>query len=234
MFNKYLKKNTILILLSLLMSTTQSYAQKNQMSELDMSKIDSQSILEKPLEVKAFKACPMPISINESITSNPSVANAPVASPDISEFPTAFQSGIAGSVLNQASMNKYFGHTIKFKIPSGDCCQYNQGQLIVEYKALATSNKDGSSSNNDGSFVFYKKSDGSIGRINHTHSPITGHIWGANASAATVNGQKVSRTFIIPPAAMKTGKISLFAQDDTAVLSFKLNGTGCCVQPTKE
>jgi hypothetical protein len=169
-------------------------------------------------------ACPHPVNITVS-------RNSGAASPDVSMFPAAYQSGglnggLAGSVFNQTAINKWFGHT--FKIPQSKqlCCQYREARLVVTYKSLGNAS-------NDGSRVYWGP--GGANHIVAQGMDAAGHIWApsAGAPAGNVAGQTVTHTFVIPANVVATGSFSLWAQDDTAVTSVRMTVTGCCVDPTE-
>ena len=156
-------------------------------------------------------ACPHP----HNVTLTPSGA----PTPDLREFPA--NSNVGGSVWNQTVFNKHFGHTFRFEQPKGDCCQYSPGVLTVTYKALDGGGVGSSSSSNDGGGAVHK---------GLSVPGAYGYIFG-NAPVAT--GTVVTKTYTIPAGIMASGKVSLYAQDDTAVVSATLRISGCCVTPTR-
>lgn len=160
-------------------------------------------------------ACPRPVTI--SLT-----RNSGAASPYLPDMPTAMQTGganggIAASTFNQTSSNKWFGHTFHFKTAEGQCCALQPGQLTVTYRAL------------EGGQV----NDGSAPSVNGAPYPnyLPGYIWPQGATVTV--GQTVTKSYVIPPQIMATGRVSFYAQDDTAVVSATLTGSGCCLEPTR-
>ncbi|MBT9596152.1 MAG: hypothetical protein IV094_09235 [Vitreoscilla sp.] len=159
-------------------------------------------------------ACPHPISGVRELNSGP-------GTPVMSDFPSQYQSGglhggLQGSVIGQTQTDKWFGHTFEFKPSGGKCCSYNPGKLTVVYKSLTNG------PNNDGSYVVHN------GQVVN-FSPTAQYIW--PGQTATL-GQTITKVFAVPPGIMASGQVSFMAQDDTAVLSARLEGTGCCVEPT--
>ncbi len=164
-------------------------------------------------------ACPHPVNITQFKNSGP-------AQPDPSQFPAAYQTGglhggLRGSTYNQTVNDKWFGRT--FQVPHSDklCCQYRNAVLVVTYKVV------GGGAANDGTRVYWGP--GGANQIVANGADAAGHIW----SSPPAIGQTVTHTFVIPANVVAGGKFSLWAQDDTAVVSTRLTVTGCCVEPTQ-
>lgn len=137
-----------------------------------------------------------------------------------SDFPPGIN--VAGSALNQTQSNKHFGHTFQFTPPAdGGCCQYNDGTLVVTYKAVnkGTSNKTSDAGNDTSGLV-----------RNGASAPGGGFLWPNTGVAA---GTVLTKTFTVPASWMASGRVSFYAQDDTAVTKATLSMSRCCITPTR-
>jgi hypothetical protein len=158
-----------------------------------------------PIELPATR-CPFPRTLT--------VPGGKVASPVASDFPVVIRPLIAGSVWNQTAINKAFGHTFRFPVMPRQCCLWNQATLTVNVKALQESPKGGANASNDSVNVY------SGGVAIGQQLPWT--------NGAHKNDTK-TLTFQINAPSLTTGMISIYVQDDTAVVSADLVLTGCCL-----
>lgn len=161
--------------------------------------------------------CPHPVAL--TLTSPASQTTQYAA-----DFPTTLN--VAGAVFNQTQTNKHFGHTFQFKPPEGKCCQANPGVLTVTYKALSngSSHKSTDAGNDGGGPVRNGVA------LNNMQPGGYNYIWPANGVTA---GQTTVKTYSIPASWVASGRVSLMAQDDTAVVKAVLQVSGCCVTPTQ-
>ena len=129
--------------------------------------------------------------------------------------PTAAGSQQAATILgtyNQTSINQSFKDTFTFKPPQGQCCQFTSGTLKVTYKALQSgdANHVSTSWNDDAGLM-----PGPYPRI-----------WGPGPVPA---GQVKTIPYNLTPAMLASGSITLYVEDDTAVVSATLEIIGCCL-----
>jgi hypothetical protein len=155
-----------------------------------------------PLETR----CPFPTTLT--------IAGGTVAAPVIAEFPANTQAAIVGSAWNQAAANKAFGHTFRFPVRPRECCVITKGTLVVNVRALQDATSGGADAGNDGANLY---SGGAL---------VTGQtIWTPPVNA----GQTKSLTFNLTAGALATGLLSIYVQDDTAVVSAQLVVEYCCL-----
>jgi hypothetical protein len=113
---------------------------------------------------------------------------------------------------NQLAINQSFKDVFSFKPPHGQCCQFSRGTLKVTYKALQ--------SGDDKHVATSWDDQGGLGP-----HPL---IWGPGPVTA---GQIKTVPYTLTPAMLASGSVTLFVQDDTAVVSATLEITGCCLIP---
>ncbi|HEX6098904.1 MAG TPA: hypothetical protein VF432_21500 [Thermoanaerobaculia bacterium] len=153
--------------------------------------------------------CPHPY--NQTFTAGPPAAPAPI----VSTFPANVQATIAGSVWNQTTADKHFGHTFRF--PSErQCCLITSGRLEVTIKALQTAKPNSGGSSNDAVHV-----------IANGASVTYQQPW---LSSGVTVGTVHTVTFQLNAQQLAGGTIGIFVQDDVAVQSAKLTVTGCCIR----
>lgn len=148
--------------------------------------------------------CPYPIS--QIIKGNA----APPAS-DPADLPP--NTNVAGSAWNQTAINQHFAHTFRF--PTKDCCAYTKGTLIVTVKALQGGPKGSPTSVNDSVNVYSAGTN--VGQQQPWISGVT-------------TGATTTLTFNIPQNVLNSGHLTLYVQDDTAVVSADLRLEGCCIR----
>jgi len=163
--------------------------------------------------------CPNPIVV--TLTRGGSTA----ATPNIADFPSGALTGFA---YNQTAANHNFRDTIAFKKPDSKCCQFRPGKLTVVYKALqggTVKPRSGGDAGND-----------SGGLVHHgaSVSGQSGYIWALlQFTGNTVHpGDTVPIVYTVSPSIIASGQVSFAVQDDTAVVSAKLEISGCCLEPT--
>ncbi len=150
--------------------------------------------------------CPHPVTITIN-------AGSAAPAPDLTQFPAG--SNVAGSVWNQTAINKHFGHTFHFPAPGRECCIMTSATLRVTIKALQGGRKGSPTSAND-----------SISILSGGVSVLQQSPW-LNGVAT---GATTTLSFNIPASVLATGQFSLYAEDDTAVVSATLVLTGCCLK----
>jgi len=150
------------------------------------------------------------------------------ATPSAADFAPGTQ--LTGMTYNQTSNNRPFRDTIVFRKPSTKlCCQLNTlprngfyGTLTVTYKALDPGPPGSSTSFNDSGGLVY---------LGASVPGQSGFIFPQSSSVA--NNQLSVHTYYLSAAIVQSGKVSFSVQDDSAVVSAKLEVPGgCCLQPT--
>jgi hypothetical protein len=153
--------------------------------------------------------CPRPVAI--TMTAPPGAA-----SPYLPDFNPTYPPNVG---FNSTLTNRRFGHTFTVKSP-GKCCQCTGGRLTVAFKALqAGTGLTSPDAGNDGACVMTSGG---------TCVPGGGAIWGPTGIMA--KGATKTIVYDVPCKVISTGRISFYAQDDTAVTSMKLEIRGCCVE----
>ena len=125
---------------------------------------------------------------------------------------------------------KPFRDTFVFRKPSTKlCCQFNTlprtgfyGKLTVTYKALDEGPKGSSTSYNDS------------GGLVHLGSSVPGQSgWIYPQGPYVLFHQIATHVYYLTAAIVQSGKVSFSVQDDSAVVSAKLEVPGgCCLEPT--
>lgn len=156
--------------------------------------------------------CPRPVSFT--------IAAGPTAppTPDPSDFSGTLANAVATSSWNQAYVNRGFGHSFTLPPAGRDCCIWTRATLIVKVKALqaGAAGTDGESVNDRVQLV-------------KNGASVTGTAQQPFAGGATV-GQLATVTIAVPQSVLDSGVISVYVQDDTAVLSAELQLVGCCLR----
>ncbi|HVA27836.1 MAG TPA: hypothetical protein VNF68_06630 [Candidatus Baltobacteraceae bacterium] len=167
--------------------------------------------------------CPNPLA-PVSITRGGTTAATPMAS----EFSPG--TPLSGMTYNQTSDNQSFRDTIVFRKPSTKlCCRLDAlprtgyyGKLTVTYKALDEGPTGSHTSYNDSGGLVY---------LGASVPGQSGWIYPQGSFVA--NNQIAVRTYFLSAAIVQSGRVSFAVQDDTAVVSAKLEVPGgCCLQPT--
>jgi len=143
--------------------------------------------------------------------------------------PTAFAAleNPATNQFNQTAINQFFGYTFKFPAWSNsnkkECCRCTEGAtLTVKLKALQGGGPHSPSSWNDAVEVYSSLAPGP------SHKVVGQYIWLQTAGVAT--GQTETLTFKIPCQYLSNGHLSIYVEDDTAVLSAELSLSRCCLE----
>lgn len=173
----------------------------------------AQEALQRRPHPDPVKPTPCPHPYSQTLNGGGTGASSPV----LTEFPANVQPNLAGSVWNQTAVDKFFGHTFRFK-PRGECCAFTGGTLQVTIKALRNGTAGGSSSNNDAVNVYANGT-----RIGLFQPWLNGVSAGAQATG----------TFPLQASDLANGMISFFVQDDTAVVSAQLVLDECCLRKQK-
>ena len=153
--------------------------------------------------------CPRPVTITIHGASGP-------ATPDPADLTPALVTATAGSQWNQTAVNKGFAHTFHFPAPPRECCLMTSGKLTIRVKALQGGPKASSTSANDGFTL-----------ISHGLS-ISGQAPWNTTGVAT--GTVATLTFVVPPNVLSQGMVTIYGEDDSAVLSADLILQGCCLK----
>lgn len=161
-------------------------------------------------ELRPGPPVPCPHPVTQVITNPPGGPT-----PDPVDFGAI---GVAGSMWNQTAVDKHFGHTFHFPAPGRECCLMTKGTLEVTIKCLQGGPAGSASSGND--YVELVQGGASVAG----YSP---KAWPTGCSTGAV------RTLVInnlPASILNTGRVSVYVEDDTAVLSAKLTLQGCCLK----
>lgn len=128
---------------------------------------------------------------------------------------------IARAGVNDTAPNKFFLHTFQWKPPQ--CCQILSATMTITLRANQPSaSAAGSDSGNDSMGVM----------SNQVAFPgLNGPVY---TTFPVAMNQPTTRTYVMTPAALASmnanNRISLYVQDDTRVLSAKLQISRCCVK----
>ena len=163
-----------------------------------------------PARAQVPEARPAPVSIPY-----PNAVPCPNPVHYVITRPTAAGSQQPATILgtyNQTSINQSFKDTFTFKPQQGQCCQYSAGKLHVTYKALQSGPANSSTSANDDAGLM----PGPYPRI---------------FSGAVTAGTIKTVDYVVTPAMIASGSVTLYVEDDTAVVSATLEITGCCLTP---
>lgn len=126
----------------------------------------------------------------------------------------------APPVFNQTQINTAFAYTFKIPDMRKDCCRCREGSnLTVTFKALQGGPANSSTSSNDDVIV-------TAGSGSSRIQLVSQRVW----TGATKTGQTETLTFPIPCAAIERGEVTLYEEDDTAVVSAVLTVESCCLQ----
>lgn len=142
------------------------------------------------------------------------LAPSPAASPYLPDFNAAFPPNVG---FNATMPNQRFGHTFTLRAP-GKCCQCAGGRLTVVYKALQ-----------DGASATSADAGNDLGGLVSGGASVPGSvgpIWGGPVKKDTTK----TIVYDVPCKLISTGRVSLSAQDDTAVVSARLEIRGCCAE----
>jgi hypothetical protein len=155
--------------------------------------------------------CPRPIALNLSATA-PNVVNA--------DF-NATQLGISRAWLNDPAINKGFLYTFQ-PIRDEKCCEITSAILTVKLRSnQAGQSKTSSDSGNDGIAIMF---------LGSTVPPFSEPVYGSWPFPV---GQTATKTWNLTGAALAhlnaTHRLSIWVQDDSAVLSATLQLSGCCL-----
>ena len=152
--------------------------------------------------------CPLPMHVNLTVQ-----APSP-GTPFAGDFPSS--PPVTLTNFGGTAINRHLRHTFSWK-PLSECCQYLEGKLTIQYRALqggqsATSSDAG----NDGVAIF---SNGTalLSQPLYTSFPFPA-------------GHTGTKTIALTPAMLSHNRLSFAVQDDTSVTSATLQVTGCCVR----
>jgi hypothetical protein len=155
---------------------------------------------------------------------------------DHSDFPASFTpsefallDNPATNLFNQTAINQHFAYTFRFPgWPGGngkECCRCIEGAtLTVTVKGLQGGSRPSSTSGNDALSIYSSLAPGP------GHVVTTQYLWPNGVST----GQTETLTFKIPCKYLANGHISIFVEDDTAVVSAELSMLRCCLEDDKK
>lgn len=145
--------------------------------------------------------CPSPININITKKSGPT-----------SGVPSDFPANFAANQMtyNDPRFDLHFTDTIRWDVPKGTC-ELTSGVVTWTVKNMASNGIQ----NNDSTGLW----------INGSPLPGSGH------TIPLAPGATKTFTYNLTPAQIRNGRVSLAAQDDTAVVEFKVAIKGCCIRP---
>ena len=118
---------------------------------------------------------------------------------------------------NATQPNTHFTDTLQWKMPTSKTCEL-KGQVTIKLKNLGTS-----LSSNDSAGVFAN------GIAVPGFSQGVGTVWSSGQGAGALK----TLTYQLNTQMMQLGKLSFFAQDDTAVQEIRVEISGCCINPTR-
>jgi len=150
--------------------------------------------------------CPHPITLDIQ-----GEKSAPT--PDPADLPAGAVA--TGSVWNQTAVNKHFAHTFHFK-KEGECCAWTKGTLTMEVKALEGGPAKSPTSANDAVSVYSNKV-----LVPPEVSPWINGVSTGNTTTLTWN---------IPVSVLNRGEVSIYVEDDTAVVWAHLHLEECCIR----
>jgi hypothetical protein len=147
--------------------------------------------------------------------------NSPTSGPatfDPTDFLSSQIPALGSPIFHQTTANKQFAYTFKFKLPEG-CCEVSAGKMTVYYRAIqgGSSNNSSDSGNDAG------------GPIRHGYGLGGGQLY---SQFPVIAGSTLVKTYTIPAGWMASGRVSLSAEDDTAVDHISLTAQMCCVHDT--
>lgn len=140
---------------------------------------------------------------------------------DPSEF-SAAQKNSAIDNFNSTATNKHFLHTIRWK-PKRKCCQVLKARLIVKMKSNSSGrNINSSDAGND-----------NISIVKNGGTAILGERIFSNHTFPIPKGTPTTKKWTLSGSQLDwlntAQKLSLYIQDDTAVISVKLKLWVCCL-----
>jgi hypothetical protein len=146
-------------------------------------------------------SCPNPVNINITKSSGPTSGLQ-------SDYPANFAAN--QMTYNDPRFDLHFTDTIRWDLPKGSC-QLTSGVVTWTVKNTAANGIQ----DNDSTGLW----------INGAQLPGSGH------TIPIAPGTTKTFTYTLTPAQMRTGRVSLAVQDDTAVLNFSVAIRGCCITP---
>lgn len=135
----------------------------------------------------------------------------------------------ATNLFNQTSINQHFAYTFRFPGWPGangkECCRCVEGAtLTVTFKALQGGPPQSATSANDVISILSSLAPGP------SHVVTSQILWPGGVKT----GQTETLTFKIPCKYLANGHLSIFAEDDTAVVSAELSLLRCCLEDDRK
>lgn len=146
--------------------------------------------------------CSNPVHINI-------VKNSGATNPDPADFSPAHLVNPAG--YNATQPNKLFAETIRWKLPASRTCEL-RGTVSYTVKNVLNNNLQ----SND--LTVLMTAGGT-------------QVAGTRQSIALPLNQSQTFSYPLTSAQIRSGKVSIFVQDDTSVTNVKVNIRGCCIHP---
>lgn len=154
----------------------------------------------------ATNGCTCPNPINFRVVKNTGATSGVQA-----DFPSNF--AVNQMTYSDGRADLHFGDSISWTLPRG-ACQVTRGVVTWKVKNMAAN----SIQDNDSTGLWF----------GGAQLPGSGH------TVAMPPGQVLSFSHTLTPAEIRNGRVSLAAQDDTAVIEFTVEIQGCCVTPNIE
>ncbi len=114
--------------------------------------------------------------------------------------------------FNDSRVDAHFGDTLRWRLPEGLCCEVSNAVVTWTVK----NNSSNALQQNDTTGLWFNK------------APIVTHQIGALAGGASK-----TYTQALTPEQVANGRVTILAQDDTAVTEIRVRIESCCVRPTK-
>ncbi|MGL4766756.1 MAG: hypothetical protein ACRCV6_01540 [Formosimonas sp.] len=219
---KALTRNTLLTsILGTVLATNIGWAQETHMDSNLKVAPDFGVLMEKG---DAFgRACK---GMPQNLTLTAQKSNTPTITAGNNQHAPDFSYNVSQSTFSQTATDQGFGYTFKVPTSRNKHCQYTSARLTVTYQALSSGPANSSTAANDGGgpvqngvLLDYPGplSDGISSNSTNWFGIGDGYdyIWG---NSAVTKGQSATRVYTIPASWISTGRVSLYAQDDTAVV----------------
>ena len=179
----------------------------------DTKPMQTEADMGRPVQMEAGMGrgspCPCSNPVNVHI-----VKNSGATSPLASDFRADMR--LNESPYNGTQINKFFTDTLQWKMPASKTCELT-GKVSIKLKSLGSP-----LNSNDTATVM------AGGQAVPGMSVGPGALWTGNTP-----GQIKTLSYPLTNQIMQSGKLSFVTQDDTAVLEFKVDIVGCCINPSR-
>ena len=147
--------------------------------------------------------CPCSHPVNISIRKGPSGS---ATNGTKSDAPPTWRMNQA--VYDEKGVDKHFGDTISWKLPTNTC------ETTTTVSWTVKNNANNSLQNNDSTGLW-----------------LNGAALVSHAIGKLPLGQSKTYSYTMTPTQAKNMRVTLLAQDDTAVTDFRVTVVGCCINP---